>query len=710
MLFGYSTSVILMKSPTPEGLQAVMNRAYMWCHILCLSGTCTIDGQCVKPGMYLTLPSSMEMQTVFVVSGEEPLTLMVDFFDDALLSEDPPTVSKNNVLKKFRKQKADLDPELAVIRRKEHVKKAKHTWVANQRTGQKAQKDEVDAQESPVASTAAPLDISEAEKVVAGAAMPAAKAVESQAVAGAVASQVAVAGQAQAAEGGAVVPGPRRRLRRRLWGQAQAVRDAGSNQQGQDEGIMSSVWDLKSVPVQVVHRMCLQLDGEGRVNPDCHVDELPPLWRASLMSFARGYRQLVWMWQPGSILQGISFAERCDANMVLPLADVEQMLAGGVHIAQVKDILQMKVLHVHGGFFIDLDVLWTGRRLPMSVLHGLPGEAARAAPLETATSPAIVFMTEPDKIGSYSRGKHLAFDGLRKGVPRGAVALGVMYAEVGQALLGKMATYLQDFWQSAAARGTASSKPWMSSVTIFLSCLGKSADLGEICASPLVFCPLPRWLTDWKSSEEEVKYGYATPCQSTIIEQSACVNVWERQWSTKLIENVAEFVNALLDQRCGSQACSFAKQDPWASLRQSVRSSLCLCLPALTTLIDSSIVYKTFGDVHELLYRMGEVDALNSIADRPILEICVVLFMATLPKFMTEASIPPMEQVYCMVQQSSDGVSCHEMMPKQTFAKTKAMIAMAFACTPLFLHQPGLPWQHALSCKEEQSQASSSQK
>ena len=127
MLFGYSTSVILMKSPTPGCLQAVMNRAYMWCHILCLSGTCTIDGQCVKPGMYLTLSSSMEMQTVFVVSGEEPLTLMVDFFDDALLSEDPPTVSKNNVLKKFRKQKADLDPELAVIRRKEHVKKKPST-------------------------------------------------------------------------------------------------------------------------------------------------------------------------------------------------------------------------------------------------------------------------------------------------------------------------------------------------------------------------------------------------------------------------------------------------------------------------------------------------------------------------------------------------------------------------------------------------------
>ena len=689
MLFGSSTSVILMKSTTPKSLQAVFNRACMWCHILCLSGTCRINDHIVEPGMYLTLPCSTEVQTALVVSGEELLTLMVDFCDDALMSEDPQQILKTTAFKNLQKQKAHWLPELASARRKEDCKRAKNKWNAvNRKTGQQDPGDEVDAQaampaveaiESQAVAGAAASQVDVAGQPVAGAAMPAAKASATEAVAGAAASHVAVVGQEQAV--GAL--------------------GAGSNQQ--EEGIVSSGWDLNPMPLQVVHRMCLTLDGEGRVNPDCHVDALPPLWRASLLSFARGYRQIVWMWQPGSLLQGISFAERCDANMVLPLADVEQTLAGGVHVAQVKDVLQMKVLHVHGGFFIDLDVLWTGRRLPMSVLHGLPGEVARAASLETATPPPFVLMTEPDRKDGYSRQRHLVHDGLAKGVPRGSVALGVAYAQAGQALLRTIATLLQEFWQKAAAGGNASSKPWMSSVTVVLSCLGKSADLGGICASPLVFCPLPRWLTDWKSSEEEVKYGYATPCQSTIIEQSACVNVWERQWDGRLVEKVGDFVNALLDQRCGSQPCFFAKPDPWASVRQSVRSSLCLCLPAFTALIDSSIVHKTLGDVHDLLYRMGEVDVLSSIADRPIMEICVVLFMATLPKYMTESLIPPMEEVYCMVQRSSDGVSCHEMMPMQTFHKTKAVIVMAFGSTPLFLHQPGLPWPHAWTRSQEQS-------
>ena len=102
-------------------------------------------------------------------------------------------------------------------------------------------------------------------------------------------------------------------------------------------------------------------------------------------------------------------------------------------------------------------------------------------------------MTEPDRKDRYSRERHLVFDG-HHGTPCGAVCLGVMYAEPGVPVVGKAAAALKEFWMSAAAVGSGSLKPWMSSVTIVLKCLG-TKDLTEVCVSPWVCCPLPRWLT-----------------------------------------------------------------------------------------------------------------------------------------------------------------------------------------------------------------------
>ena len=47
--------------------------------------------------------------------------------------------------------------------------------------------------------------------------------------------------------------------------------------------------------------------------------------------------------------------------MFLPAQEVMDMLKAGMHVAQVKDVLQMMVLHACGGWFIDLDMIWLGR-------------------------------------------------------------------------------------------------------------------------------------------------------------------------------------------------------------------------------------------------------------------------------------------------------------------------------------------------------------
>lgn len=301
-------------------------------------------------------------------------------------------------------------------------------------------------------------------------------------------------------------------------------------------------------------------------------------------------------------------------------------------------------------------------------------------------------MTEPDKTDRFSRQKHLVYDGREAGFPRGALCLGWAYAEPRDIVVGEVAIALKEFWMSAAHSGTAGKKPWMSSVSILLSGLGKAFNLQQVCVSPWVCCPLPRWLKEWNRQEDMLSYGYLVPSTSTILNSAVCVNLWERQWPAELVEEVEDFVNGVLDERCGRNTCHFVAPDLHATLRQDVKNGMLACLPTFLTLIDHAIVYKAVADVHDLLQRAGDLDVLPVLGDRPFLEVCVVLFMVVLPKYLTEVAIPDPNEVYCMVQRAWYKASYPGQIPKRSLDRGKAIVAMATWSSSRFLHQPGLPW------------------
>ena len=48
-------------------------------------------------------------------------------------------------------------------------------------------------------------------------------------------------------------------------------------------------------------------------------------------------------------------------NALMPGGIVAFMLAGNVPVQFIKDILSMRILHAHGGMFLDMDMYWLGR-------------------------------------------------------------------------------------------------------------------------------------------------------------------------------------------------------------------------------------------------------------------------------------------------------------------------------------------------------------
>ena len=81
------------------------------------------------------------------------------------------------------------------------------------------------------------------------------------------------------------------------------------------------------------------------------IEKLPSVAEKSLASFANGFRQMLWTWQPALVADRFCHCERRNADLLLPACEVRQLLKGGVHAAQIKDIMQMRILCAYGCFF-----------------------------------------------------------------------------------------------------------------------------------------------------------------------------------------------------------------------------------------------------------------------------------------------------------------------------------------------------------------------
>jgi hypothetical protein len=104
------------------------------------------------------------------------------------------------------------------------------------------------------------------------------------------------------------------------------------------------------VPSQVVHRVWMNIKN-GTLDQHGEMEKLPSVAEKSLASFAFGFRQMLWTWQSAPVADRFCHCERRNAQLLMPAEEVRRLLQGGVHVAQIKDIIQMRILFAYGGFF-----------------------------------------------------------------------------------------------------------------------------------------------------------------------------------------------------------------------------------------------------------------------------------------------------------------------------------------------------------------------
>ena len=375
------------------------------------------------------------------------------------------------------------------------------------------------------------------------------------------------------------------------------------------------------VPSQVVHRVWMSIKN-GTLDMHGEIEKLPSVAEKSLASFAFGFRQMLWTWQSAPVADRFCHCERRNAQFLMPAEEVRRLLRGGVHVAQIKDIIQMRILFAYGGFFVDLDVMWLGLAMPTCGAN--------------AVEPSVLCVTEPDKDNAYSRKASLVDAG--EGVPRGALGLSVMHANKGSPLVARAAGDLTKFWTKHAAAQRGQSQPWMSAATIVSKIFQQHYAMKTVCVSPLMWCPLPRWITAWDSTVRT--YGYDIPSSSCMKEGSVCVNVWCQQWPVALQTAVCEWCMGVLDDRLKMAPHVYPTPDNcWATRVALARALGDLVTPLTELLGDNVASHRILADVNKLLRIAGA----NGIVHKIKKEIdygaaLIALILVMLPKYSHETT------------------------------------------------------------------------
>ena len=213
-----------------------------------------------------------------------------------------------------------------------------------------------------------------------------------------------------------------------------------------------------------------------------------------------------------------------------------------------------------------------------------------------------------------------------------------MHVQKGAAIVARAADELYKFWTKHAAVQRGQNQPWMSSATLLAKVFQRHHDVKSICVSPMVWCPLPRWITTWDSSM--CTYGYNIPSSSCMKERSACVNIWNKQWPIALQMAVCEWCIGVLDERLQAKPHVFPTPDSaWATRVALARALGDLVGPVRELLGDNVASHRTFADVEKLLRISGAGDVVHKIKEQEDYGAALIaVILVVLPKYTHEAT------------------------------------------------------------------------
>ena len=231
----------------------------------------------------------------------------------------------------------------------------------------------------------------------------------------------------------------------------------------------------------------------------------------------------------------------------MPSTMARWLLAFGVPVQMVKDILSLMILHAHGGLFTDLDVFWLGRPVPKPE--------------------GFTFGDEPPS----------QVAGAVKGRQWNAVHLGLLGMPKGHPLPKELAEKFLQYWTQVALRGvevgcpaeeTTQRKDWMHNTKLLSSRVAACPRLAACVQVPLTLLPLTRRMSlrqfeDLAAAAAEeaavtsdgrvdITVPYRLPSLALMAQRSCTVNLWLRHWPEPL-------QHAVLKWRAATRSANLAR-------------------------------------------------------------------------------------------------------------------------------------------------------
>lgn len=291
---------------------------------------------------------------------------------------------------------------------------------------------------------------------------------------------------------------------------------------------------------QLVHHLWIDLP--GAVGPSASLS-LPALAQRCLRAW-EPCEQWLWVFGPVHADEHIQIQNLHiqDASAVLPAGMCLSMLAGQVPVQIVKDIFSMKVLHIHGGTWADLDILWLGKPLPIpkcgylfSLEPHVKCEGHFLARTHDRVTLALLSMPKhsPQALALYHQmlSKWKAF--------------AIQHFEAGAKVVDWECSSMSSLWMWNTDQLTTSA----------LHLVDKHGP--DIVLKPHVLCPLPMRLTasEWiavdttvssmssapvSSGATDFTLPYEVPSAADMALHSVTVNLWSRQWHPGVQQSVLD--------------------------------------------------------------------------------------------------------------------------------------------------------------------------
>ena len=331
-LIGCSTDIACVAGLNSWFLRTFLDRSFLFCFLLVVVGKATINGKHVYPGSYMVLTPHDPAE----VSGDELLTVVVHFMPASCVKSNCPEAPSKLQEVLASKKNADVESK------KTHKRLLQQSYDDRRRKPKQQQRHQSEP-ELPVPSCVhgAGPDAGHQGRKSGSQAMSTPQPARANCGKGDMdtvdLAATSMAGFASTDQ------------------MATRVASAGAQASNSDDLPEATRVASEStrVPSQVVHRVWMVIKN-STLDLNGEIEKLPSVAEKSLASFAKGFRQMLWTWQPAPVTDRFCNCERRNADLLLSAGEVRQLLKGGVHVAQIKDVIQMRILCAYGVFLLIL--------------------------------------------------------------------------------------------------------------------------------------------------------------------------------------------------------------------------------------------------------------------------------------------------------------------------------------------------------------------